>query len=66
MKKIKHFMLLMGIFLLSSFAAFAQKTIKGTITDAESKEPLPGASVIIKGTAKGTFTDDKCARKRLF
>lgn len=52
-------MLLTGFFLLSSFAAFAQKTIKGTITDAESKEPLPGASVIIKGTAKGTFTDDK-------
>ncbi len=33
-----------------------QKTISGTITD-ESGEPLPGVTVLIKGTTNGTVTD---------
>ncbi|WP_298485615.1 TonB-dependent receptor [uncultured Maribacter sp.] len=33
-----------------------QQAISGTITD-DSGEPLPGASIIIKGTSKGTTTD---------
>jgi outer membrane receptor protein involved in Fe transport len=31
--------------------------IKGTITDKEKKEPLPGVTVIIKGTKIGALTD---------
>ena len=31
--------------------------IKGKIYDAESKQPLPGASVLVKGTSIGTSTD---------
>jgi TonB-linked SusC/RagA family outer membrane protein len=38
-------------------AAIAQKTITGTLLDAESSDPLIGASVLIKGTTSGTVTD---------
>lgn len=31
--------------------------IKGIVTDAQTKEPIPGASVIVKGSGKGTVTD---------
>ncbi|MGH1387246.1 TonB-dependent receptor [Kordia sp.] len=34
-----------------------QNTIKGTVTDADTGGPLPGANVSIKGTAQGTITD---------
>ncbi|HRE96653.1 MAG TPA: carboxypeptidase-like regulatory domain-containing protein, partial [Flavobacteriales bacterium] len=39
---------------------YAQNTgelLTGTITDSETKEPLIGASVVIKGNSKGTTTD---------
>jgi hypothetical protein len=37
---------------------FSQITkIMGTITDAETKEPLPFVNIIIKGTTVGTLTD---------
>ena len=36
--------------------AFAQKTITGTVTDADGV-PLPGANIVIEGTATGTQTD---------
>lgn len=37
---------------------FAQgRTISGTVTDAGSKEPIPGVSVYIKGTTTGVSTD---------
>lgn len=47
------FVLFLGIY--SSFAQ--QKTVRGTITTAEDGQPLPGASVIIEGTSRGTQTD---------
>ena len=34
-------------------------TITGTIVDAEKGEPLPGVSIVIKGTQKGTTSDAK-------
>jgi TonB-linked SusC/RagA family outer membrane protein len=34
-----------------------QKSISGTVTDAESKQPMPGVNVLIKGTTIGTLTD---------
>jgi len=38
--------------------AFGQGlTVTGTVTDAATKEPLPGVSVFIKGTTIGTTTD---------
>jgi TonB-dependent SusC/RagA subfamily outer membrane receptor len=40
------------------FQVFGQAgTITGTILDSQSKDPLPGVSIIIKGTSKGTVSD---------
>ena len=54
MKKFK--LLLIGI-LFSSFTMFAQQTVKGVVKDKTSGEPLPGVSVVVKGTTRGTETD---------
>jgi len=40
----------------SDLAALQQKSITGTVTD-EAGEPLPGVTVIIKGTTNGTVTN---------
>lgn len=37
--------------------AFSQGTITGTVIDGDLNEPLPGASVVVKGTTIGTSTD---------
>ncbi len=42
---------------LVSCAAWAQRTITGTVTDADNDEPLVGATVVLSGTTKGTSTD---------
>jgi len=41
---------------LSPVLLFGQTKIGGTVTD-ENKQPLPGVSVMLKGTTKGTVTD---------
>lgn len=49
---------LLGMLLLMCFSwSFAQRTITGTVTDAENGDPLIGASVLVKGTQSGTVTD---------
>jgi len=54
MKKIKFLIL---IFLLgTASASWAQTSITGTVTDEQSA-PLPGATVLEKGTTNGTTTD---------
>lgn len=57
MKTIIHVTIIFFCLLLFTTATTAQNeklvTIKGTIT-SESGEPLPGVSIIVKGTAKGT------------
>ncbi len=53
--KIKHSLLLI-LFLLFQFTVYGQEvTVTGTISD--SMGPLPGASVVVKGTTTGTQTD---------
>ena len=42
---------------LMTAVAFSQGTITGTVLDGELNEPLPGASVVVNGTATGTSTD---------
>jgi iron complex outermembrane recepter protein len=41
----------------SSFAFQDTRPISGTITDAETGEPIAGATVVIRGTNQGTTTD---------
>ncbi len=53
---LKLCLLLFLIFSASISNAFAQATITGVVTDGQ-KEPLPGVSVIIKGSTTGTVTD---------
>ena len=33
------------------------RTVSGTVLDGDSKEPIPGVNVVIKGTSIGTTTD---------
>ncbi|MCF8318707.1 MAG: SusC/RagA family TonB-linked outer membrane protein [Sphingobacteriaceae bacterium] len=58
MKKVYFMKLgLLGLFLFATLLATAQTgSISGRVLD-ESKKPLPGASVSIKGTSKSTSTD---------
>lgn len=55
MKNLK--LLFSGILLLSSITMFAQQTVTGKVTEKATGESLPGVSIIIKGTVKGTETD---------
>ncbi|PST83345.1 SusC/RagA family TonB-linked outer membrane protein [Pedobacter yulinensis] len=41
------------VFLLFACTTFAQQTIRGKITDAETGEAIPGVSVVVKGTTSG-------------
>ncbi len=51
-------LLLVAVILCGSATVFAQTgTVTGTITDESDAFSLPGATVIIKGTARGTATD---------
>lgn len=46
------------MFLLGATSAYAQeRTVSGTITSGEDGEPLPGVTVLVKGTTAGTITD---------
>jgi len=48
--------LLLMMSMLTS-AMFAQGTIRGTVTDAASKQPLPAVNISIVGTNRGTVSD---------
>jgi iron complex outermembrane receptor protein len=57
LKRMKKMMILF-MFLLSSFFSFSQEIlVSGTITETASNTPLPGVSVILKGTALGSSSD---------
>ena len=50
--------LLLGLSLILGASLWAQeRTITGTVTDAETGESVPGANVVVKGTTNGTITD---------
>jgi TonB-linked SusC/RagA family outer membrane protein len=58
-RQIMHFvkLIFVGIFLFSHQWAFAQgKTITGTVT-GEDGAPVPGTTVVVKGTTNGTVTN---------
>jgi TonB-linked SusC/RagA family outer membrane protein len=49
--------MLLFIFLATVSEVYAQRTVTGQITSMDDSQPLPGASVVIKGTTTGTVTD---------
>ncbi|WP_439488683.1 SusC/RagA family TonB-linked outer membrane protein [Algoriphagus sp.] len=58
--KVKYCRILLGIIFLFSVQsiAFSQsRVVSGTVITEEDTEPLPGVSVIIKGTTQGVTTD---------
>ncbi|SDR70692.1 TonB-linked outer membrane protein, SusC/RagA family [Polaribacter sp. KT25b] len=58
LKKQKVNGLLLLLLLMLSFTTFAQTiTVKGTVSDIEDKMPIPGVSVVVKGTQNGVSTD---------
>lgn len=48
---------LFTLMLIASIGVYAQQTISGCVIDQNSKEPIVGGTVIIKGTSSGTITD---------
>lgn len=56
--RLSALLLLITLFFLGSPVASAQQTrISGQVVEAGTSEPLPGVSVTLKGSAKGTLTD---------
>ena len=52
--------MLVTLYFVTTHYSFAQQelgTIKGVVMDSSTRELLPGASVVIKGTTKGIYTD---------
>ncbi len=49
--------LLFGLFFFTTLTVFSQSKVTGTVLDGELKQPLAGASVVIKGTTAGVATD---------
>jgi TonB-linked SusC/RagA family outer membrane protein len=47
------------LLMLSLFASAQEKTISGTVRNAEDGSPLVKATILIKGTTNGTSTDEK-------
>lgn len=46
------------LILVSSFAVYAQGLqVKGVVTSADDGQPIPGVSVVVKGTTNGIVTD---------
>ncbi len=48
---------LLLLLLLLPFSALAQSTLKGTVLDSASKQPIPGVNVVVQGAPGGTQTD---------
>ncbi|MCQ2347625.1 MAG: SusC/RagA family TonB-linked outer membrane protein [Paludibacteraceae bacterium] len=42
---------------LVALAAMANVTVRGTVTDQDTNEPMIGVSILVKGTTTGTVTD---------
>lgn len=53
----RKILLMVASLLLFSMLAMAQKTMSGTVSDINGN-PIPNASVMVKGTNLGTSTDE--------
>jgi len=56
--KLTHRCVITSLFFLFTSWAIAQKSVSGRVTNA-TNQPVPGASVTIKGTTLGTVTDEQ-------
>lgn len=45
------------IIVMFTVTAYAQQTLKGNVKSSSDNQPLPGVSILIKGTQMGTVTD---------
>ncbi|MDD2279684.1 MAG: SusC/RagA family TonB-linked outer membrane protein, partial [Bacteroidales bacterium] len=52
----KQKLISLALFSIMPFILFSQVLVKGTIVD-ESNEPLPGVTVVVQGTIRGTSSD---------
>lgn len=52
----KNWFLSLAVIFLTTMT-YAQGIVTGTVIDGELNTPLPGASIVVKGTAKGTSAD---------
>ena len=50
-------LLLLLVAVLFSAVAYSQHTFKATVKDAKTKQPLPGASILLFNTTKGAIAD---------
>lgn len=55
--KYKQYLGTLLLFLCTSTVVFAQQTIKGSVVSAGDNQPLPGVTILVKGTTTGTTTD---------
>jgi TonB-dependent starch-binding outer membrane protein SusC len=58
LQKLKAFAMVSVLMLVGIASAFAQgREVTGTVLDATLRDPLPGVTVLVKGTTRGTTTD---------
>jgi len=57
-KSLRVGILILGLFLMVTSGLYAQTvTISGQVMEADTNQPFPGATVVVKGTTIGTITD---------
>ena len=57
MKRLIQSFMLFGMLIFFNSVNAQDRTVSGTIVDQEDNQPLPGVSVVVKGTSVGTTTD---------
>ncbi|NOY47493.1 MAG: TonB-dependent receptor [Chlorobi bacterium] len=57
MKQTYYLKLLLYIMAILPIGVLAQGTITGTVTEASTGNPLPGANIVVKGTSNGAISD---------
>lgn len=55
--KMMKYLLPMLLFMCSIWSFAQDKTLSGKVTDGDTGEGLPGATILVKGTDNGTITD---------
>src|SRR5690625_111502 len=56
-KSTRRFIAVLPLLVLFCSHSYAQHIVSGTVTDGNTNEPLPGATIVIESTQEGTTTD---------